>query len=144
MEIPQPMNHDVDNGRTIASILAETRDDLKQFLETRISLLRAELREKVNLLKSAAPLAAVALVLMGTAYLLFTFAVVGLVLAFLPANPFRWCFAFLAVAVLWTIFGAVAGIAAKRRFAKVQLAPNKTIGVLKDDGVWIQEVKEQI
>jgi len=138
------MNHDVDNGRTIASILAETRDDLKQFLETRISLLRAELREKVNLLKSAAPLAAVALVLMGTAYLLFTFAVVGLVLALLPANPFRWCFAFLAVAVLWTIFGAVAALAAKRRFARMSLVPNKTIGVLKEDGVWIQEVKNQI
>jgi len=46
--------------------------------------------------------------------------------------------------VLWTIFGAVAGLAAKRRFAKVELAPNKTIGVLKDDGVWIQEVKDQI
>jgi len=138
------MNHDMNNGRTIASILAETKDDLKQFFETRISLLRAELSEKLKVITRTAPLAAIALVLLGTAYLLFTLAL-GLVLALLPGNPFRWCFAFLAVAVLWTIFGGAAAWMAKRRFALMQLVPTRTIGVLKDDGLWIQaEVKNQI
>ena len=54
------MNRDPDNGRTFASILAETRDDLKQFVETRISLLRAELREKVEVITQTAPLAILA------------------------------------------------------------------------------------
>jgi hypothetical protein len=86
-----------------------------------------------------------ALVLLGTAYMLFTLALVGLVLALLPANPFRWCLAFLAVAVLWSIVGTVAAIIAKRRFSLKELVPNRTIGVLKDDGIWIQsEVKDQI
>jgi uncharacterized membrane protein YqjE len=139
------MNYDPINGRTFASILAETRDDLKQFLETRIALLRAELREKLKVITRTAPLAAAALVLLGTAYLLFTLSLVGLVLALMPGNPFRWCLAFLAVAVLWMIAGVVAAAMAKRRFSMRELAPNRTIGVLKNDGVWIQsEVKNQI
>ena len=139
------MNHDASNGRTFTSILAETRDDLKQFLETRISLLRAELHEKVKVIVRTAPLAAVALVLLGTAYLLFTWALVGLVIALLPATPFRWCLAFLTVALLWTLVGGIAASMAKRRFALKELVPNRTIEVLKDDGVWIEsEVKNQI
>jgi uncharacterized membrane protein YqjE len=139
------MNHDVNNGRTVASILSETKEDLKQFFETRITLFRAELREKVGIITRAAPLAAGALVMLATAYFLFTLALVGLVLALLPANPFRWCLAFLAVAVLWTIAGGVAAYMAKRRFAAAKLIPERTINVLKGDGVWVQrEVKNQI
>ena len=139
------MNHDAHNGRTIAAILADTRDELKQFIETRIALLRTELGEKMTMIKRAAPLAASALVLLGTAYLLFTLALVGLVFALLPGSPFRWCLAFLAVAVLWAILGLIAVSLAKRRLALKELMPNRTIGVLRGDGVWIQsEVKNQI
>jgi uncharacterized membrane protein YqjE len=139
------MNHDLGNGKSFVSILAETRDDLKQFVETRITLFRAELREKVKVITRTAPLALLALVLLTTAYLMFTLAVVGLVLALLPPNPFRWCLAFLAVAMLWTIAGGIAAYMTKRRFALKELVPNRTIGVLKEDGVWIQsEVKNQI
>jgi len=139
------MIHESNNDRTFASILTETRDDIKQFFATRISLLRAEMSEKVRVIARAAPLAVLALLLLGTAYLLFTLAVVGLVLALMPANPFRWCLAFLAVAVLWTIVGGIAAWMAKRRFTFKELAPTRTIGVLREDGVWIQsEVKNQI
>jgi uncharacterized membrane protein YqjE len=139
------MNHDVNNGRTIASILADTKDELKQFIQTRVSLFRTELGEKMAMVKRAAPVAAMALVLLGTAYVLFTLALVGVVLALLPANPWRWCFAFLAVGVLWAILGVAAAMMAKRKLALKELMPNRTIGVLKGDGVWIQsEVKNQI
>jgi uncharacterized membrane protein YqjE len=151
------MNHDVNhgsiagsgrtvgNGRTVADILAETRDELKQFIETRVMLFRTELREKASLIKHAAPLVGAAAVFLGTAYLLFTLALVGLAWALLPASDFRWCFAFLAVAVLWSILGLIAASVAKRHLALKKLVPERTIGVLKGDRVWIQsEVKNQI
>lgn len=145
------MNHDVNNGstvrndRTVASILAETRDEIKQFIETRIALFRTELREKTTLLKRAAPVVAVAAVFLGTAYFLFTLALVGLAWALLPASDFRWCFAFLAVAIFWSILGLIAASIAKRHFVLKKLMPDRTIGVLKGDRVWIQsEVKNQI
>ena len=136
------MNEQVNNGRTVAALLGEMKDELKQFVETRIAMLKTEIREKLQTLKLAAPLAAVGLVLLGTAYLLLTMSLVGLVFAFLPDNAFRWCLAFLAVAVLWSILGGVAAYFAKREFELKGLLPNKTIRVLAEDKKWIQsEVK---
>lgn len=132
------MNHETHNGRSIADILVDTREELKEFLGTRISLLRAELREKARVLKTSAPLALIGLLLLSTAYLLFTGALVGLVLAFLSGNPFRWAIALAAVGLLWTVGGGLAAYMALRRLRTCEFAPKRTIGVLKQDGLWIQ------
>lgn len=133
------------NGRTFGDILGDTKDELKDFLDTRIALLKAEMTEKVKMLKVAAPLAAVGILFLFTAYLLFSVALVGLVVAFLQGNPYRWAIAFAAVAVLWTIVGGIAAYFAKREFEPKELMPKRTIDVLKKDKMWIQsEVKNQI
>jgi hypothetical protein len=47
--------------------------------------------------------------------------------------------------VLWAIAGGIAAFMAMRRFALKELVPNRTIEVLKNDGLWIQaEVKTQL
>lgn len=132
------MNQQATNGRSVASVLADSKEELKQFVETRIAMLKTELREKLKNLKIAAPLAIAGILFLLTAYLLLTLSVVGLVFAFLPANPYRWCLAFLGVAALWFIVGGIAGYFAKREFELRGLLPNRTMGVLKGDKVWIQ------
>lgn len=133
------------SGRTFADVLADMKEELKDFIETRLAILKAELREKASTMKIALPLAILGLALLGTAYLLFTSAVVALVATFLPDGPYRWCLAFAAVAVLWTIFGGIAAFFAKREFAARELLPQKTIAVLKQDKLWLQsEVKNQL
>lgn len=139
------MATNIHNGRNIAEVLTDIKEELKEFVQTRVAMLKAEVQEKVQTIKTAAPLAVVALVLLGTAYLLFTLALVGLVMAFLPDNPFRWCIAFAAIAVLWTIIGGIAAYFAKRELELKGLLPKRTIEVLKGDKVWVQaEVKNQI
>ena len=139
------MNQQANNGRSVAAVLADTKEELKQFVETRIAMLKTELREKLKTLKTAAPLGAVGLVLLTTAYMLFTLSLVALVFAFLPDNAYRWCLAFLAIALLWSILGGAAAYFAKREFELKGLMPSKTIRVLKGDKVWIQsEVKTQV
>jgi uncharacterized membrane protein YqjE len=139
------MNTDVNNGRSLAAVLADLREELKELLKTRFSMLKAELSDKFETLKIAAPLAALGILLLGTAYLLLTMALVGLVEAFFPANPYRWCLAFLGVAVLWSLLGGIAAYFATREFELKGLVPKKTIEVLKGDKIWIQsEVKNQI
>lgn len=139
------MTSHIQNGRNISDVLTDMKDELKEFVQTRISMLKAELREKGTTIKTAAPLAVAALVLLGTAYLLFTLALVGLAAAFLPDNQYRWCLAFLAVAVLWSIIGGIAAYFAKRELEVKGLLPKRTIEVLKGDKVWVQaEVKNQI
>jgi uncharacterized membrane protein YqjE len=136
---------EVHNGRSMGSILADTREELKQFVETRITMLKTELRENLKMLKTAAPLAIVGITMLLTAYMLFTLALVGVVVAFLPTNPYRWAIAFAAVGVLWTILGGIMAYFAKREFDTRQLMPKKTMRVLKEDSAWIQhEVRNQI
>ena len=139
------MNTEANNGRSLAAIIAELKLELKEFVKTRVDLFKSEVQEKLKALKIAAPLAALGLLLLGTAYVLFTMAVVGLVAAFFSQNPYRWLFAFLAVAILWSLFGGVAAYFAKREFEMKRLLPRKTIEVLKDDTIWIRaEAKNQI
>ena len=45
--------------KSIATILAETKDELKQFVTTRVNILKAEMDEKISRIKSVIPLAVV-------------------------------------------------------------------------------------
>lgn len=140
------MNHETTtNGRNLADLLAEIKNEIRDFLQTRIAMLKTELREKSKNLKTAMVLAVSGLLLLTTAYFLFTLALVGLILAAFPTTAYRWFFAFLAVAVLWTIIGAIAAYFAKRELELRGILPKRTIEVLKGDKVWVQtEVKNQI
>jgi uncharacterized membrane protein YqjE len=139
------MNPEVKNRRSLASILAEMKLELLDFLDTRIELLKSELQEKGKILKAAAPLGALGALLLATAYLLFTLALVSLVVVAFQDNPYRWFFAFLVVAFAWTLFGAIALYFAKRELEMKTLLPQRTIEVLKGDKIWFQaEVKNQV
>ena len=107
------MNSNPNNGRSLAAIIAEMKEELKEFVQTRSRMLKAEVQEKFTALKIAAPLAGVGALLLGTAYLLFTMALVALVSALFRDNPYRWCFAFAAIAVLWGLLGGIAAYLAK-------------------------------
>jgi len=139
------MHNDPANGRSLAAIVAEMKGELREFTQTRIEMLKAELHEKLKTLKIAVPLAALGVLLLATACLLFTMALVGLAVAFFPSSPYRWFFAFAIVAILWTILGGIAAYFAKREFELKGLMPRRTIKVLKEDKVWIQaEAKNQL
>lgn len=131
--------------RNLASLVAEIRDEVKEFAETRIAMLKAELQEKAAAAKVWGPLAAGAFLLLGTAYLLITLASVSLIAAVLTNNPFRWAIGFAVIAVLWALAGGLLAYLAKKKLANSGMFPNKTVEVLKADKVWLQrEAKNQI
>jgi uncharacterized membrane protein len=139
------MDSVINNGRSLATIIQEMKDELKDFIQLRVEMLETETREKLKILKIAAPLAVVGALFLGTAYLLFSMALVSLVVAFFPDNPYRWFFAFGAVTILWTLVGAVAAYLAKREFELHSLMPTRTMEVLKEDKIWIQaEARNQL
>lgn len=139
------MDSNPNNGRSLAAIIAEMKEELKEFVQTRSRMLKAEVQEKFTALKIAAPLAGVGALLLGTAYLLFTMALVALVAALFRDNPYRWCFAFAAIAVLWGLLGGIAAYLAKREFQLKGLLPKRTLELLKGDKLWLQaEAKSQI
>jgi uncharacterized membrane protein YqjE len=130
--------HSVANGRSLAQVVADIKEELKDFVQTRFQLFKAEFTEKLALLKIAALLAVVALVLLATAYLLLTVGLVAVIAAVFAGNPYRWVFGFVGVAVLWAILGGVAAYFAKREFALKGIVPRRTFEVLKGDKIWLQ------
>lgn len=134
-------NHD----RTLASVIAEIKEELKEFAGTRFTMLKTEISENAKRLKIAVPLAAVAAIFLLTTYLLITAALVSLVAALIAHSDFHWVFAFIIMAVLWGILGGTCAYLAKRELELRRILPGKTIGVLKGDKVWLEkEARNQI
>ena len=132
------MSADVNNGRSMAAILGEMKDEIQEFVQTRIELLKRELQEKISAIKSAIPAAIIGGLLLLTAFLLLSFALAALVAVGFGDSPYRWFFGFLIVGVLWAIGGAMGLYLAKRRLTQQGLVPRKTVEVLSGDKVWLQ------
>jgi uncharacterized membrane protein YqjE len=129
----------------VAEILTEMKAELVEFVQTRITMLRTELLEKWKILRVAIPLAGVAAMLLSTAFLLLTGALVGLVVAAFPNSIYRWFFACLIVGVFWGIAGSAAGYFAIREFQVRSMIPQRTLKVLKGDKLWIEtEVRNRV
>jgi len=125
------------NGRTLADVLSEIKDELKEFLQTRVQMLVSELGESLKNSKSAAILGGAALFVLATAWLLLNLALVGLVAVAFWGSAYAWFFGFLIVGLFWAIVGGMLGLAAQRPLRG--LAPRKTIQVLKEDKIWLQQ-----
>jgi uncharacterized membrane protein YqgA involved in biofilm formation len=131
--------------RSLAAILGGMKQELKEFVETRIAMVKSEFRDKLVHWKLAATLAGAGVVLLVTAYLLITFALVALAAVFIGDTPYRWFFALLGVGVLWTVLSGISLYIAKREFELNRLMPQKTMAVLKGDKLWLQnEARSQI
>jgi uncharacterized membrane protein YqjE len=128
----------VHTEKSIATILSETKEELKQFVATRVSMLKAEMDEKISRLKAVIPLAMVAALFMVSAWGVFTFALMALLHAFFVPSAYSWLWASLIVMAVYLIVGAVAGWFAYSEIKATKLAPTRTLKVLQQDQVWIQ------
>jgi len=131
-------NYAESEGPTLAGVVAEIKDETKEFVQTRVQMFKTELREKVATWKSGALLAAVGVLVLGTAYLLLTLALVGLVAVAFWGSPYAWFLAFLIVGAFWGIIGGILAFLAVREFRRQGIAPKKTIEVLREDKIWLQ------
>jgi len=124
--------------RYLGTILAGIKDELQNFIETRLELLRTELREKAAHWKLAIPSAGIGLLFAAVAYLLINLALVALIAIFIP-GLFRWLFAFVAIGGLWLILGGIAAYLGIREMELRRVLPRRTIETLKGDKAWLQK-----
>jgi len=131
----------VNNGytKTVPEVLAELRDELKEFANTRLAMLRSELSDKVASFKMAAPVLLTGVLLLGTAWLLLTGFLVVIIAAALAPNSWNYTVSFLVVGVLYAILGGVAVLLGWRQLREKGVKPERTIRVLQEDRVWLQK-----
>jgi uncharacterized membrane protein YqjE len=128
----------VHTEKTIATVLAETKEELKEFVATRLEMLRTELREKTSTWKQSIILLLVAAVLLIAAWMTLTFALIAVLHAALIGSIYSWFFAGLIVGGLYLVVGGLVGWFAYRELKDTGVTPTRTLEVLKQDQVWIQ------
>lgn len=129
----------MNNEKSLGAVLLETRDELKEFVLTRVAMLQAEVREKVATFKHTVPLLLIALGLLLAGWITLTFAAVAALHAWLAPNAYAWAWAALIVAGVYIVSGIAVGLFAYSAIKQAGLAPKRTLSVLKQDQAWIQK-----
>ena len=126
------------SSRSLGAIFSDIADELKEFVNTRIQMVKSELRETLDAVRIALPLGLIALVLIGTAFLLFTAAAVVLIASAFSGHAYAWFFACIIVGMLWMAFGGTAAFFAYNEFRSKSIFPKHTVEVLKADRIWLE------
>ena len=136
------------NGKTIVDLLHDFKSEFAHFVETRMQLFQEEMRQKGTAIRAALPLVIVGAVFLLTAWFLITGLIVAVVATFvagaMPDSPWIYPIALGSVAVLYLIIGAALAMAGKSALKKHGLKPEKTIRVLQEDKVWLQQETSRI
>jgi uncharacterized membrane protein YqjE len=133
------------NAKSVVEVVEDLRDEFIEFVTTRIEMLEGEFDEKAQALKMSGPLLAIGTVVLATAWLLFSGFAVCMIAQALAPHSWNWALSFLLVAVLYGIVGGSAAWAAWRQLKNKGVKPERTLRVLKQDGLWLQtEAKERI
>lgn len=133
------------NAKSVLEVVEQLRDEFIAFVTTRIEMLEAEFDEKTQALRTSGPLLGIGMLILVTAWLLFSgFLVCMIAQAFAP-HPWNWALSFLVIAVLYAIAGGAAAYVAWRRLKDKGVKPERILRVLKQDGLWLQtEARERI
>ena len=126
------------NERSLGSIIAEIKDEVKEFVNTRVEMIKAELQETASAAKTAVPLAVIALALFAVGFLLLTMAAVVLVAYAFAGSALAWFYAAIIVAFVWFCLGAASAFFAYNAFRSHSRFPQRTVQVLKADKAWLQ------
>lgn len=127
------------DDRGIAAVVLQLKTELAEILHTRFQILKTELKEKLDLSKTALPLLAGALVFLFGGFAALTFALIALVHAALVDNPFSWAIGGTIVAFLYLVLGLAGLLWLKRVVRPADMIPTRTLKVLKQDQTWLEK-----
>lgn len=131
-------NGNTSNNRSLAEVMQELREDLKDFLTTRVQMLRGEIMEKVGAWKVGLPSMIIGLVLLATAFMLFTAGLVCLIALAFAGQPWGFAVSFFIVMAIYGLTGGLLFFYGLNTAKAGGLAPQKTIRVLKEDQIWLK------
>jgi hypothetical protein len=139
--------HTSHNGhiKSIPEVIADLKTELQEFVSTRVAMLRSELQDNLRSLKMAAPVLIIGLVLLWTAWLLFTGFLVAIIGVAFGSSTWGYVISLLIVAAGYLIVGGLAAMTGWKKITQRGIKPERTIRVLQQDKIWIQaESKAQL
>lgn len=125
--------------KSMRDVLDDIKVELKEFVSTRIEMLKTEVNDKLARIKASVPMLAAAALFGLGAFFAFTVGLMAIVAGLLPFEPaWNWAIGAGCVFILYALIGGIAGWMGYREISTEGLAPQRTLRVLKQDQVWIQ------
>ena len=130
------------SDESLPSLFGRLGDDVMQLFDTKLSLLKVEIKEEANEYARDGIMIAV-----GGIIAAIGFALLNVALAFgistLFANtdlsqPARYAIGFVTAGALYLIVGAIIVTSMKKRLAKQSLVPDRTVEELRKDKQWLK------
>jgi uncharacterized membrane protein YqjE len=130
--------------KSLGMVVAELKVELRDFVQTRLTMLREEMKTKLGMIKLIIPMAVVALILAAVGFLCITALFVVLIAsAFQGVAGFAW--AFLIVGVVYFLVAGICAFFAYSELSRKGLAPKHTMQVIKQDQIWLRnEARSQV
>ena len=135
----------IENNKSIGQIASELKNDARDFVSTRLQILAQEMKEKMSVWKAAVPILAFAALIAATAFLTFTFALVAFFAGLFLPSPYAWVLGALIVTAIYAITAFGLFYLGRRELTQTGIAPTRTLRVLKEDQIWIEnEARSQV
>jgi uncharacterized membrane protein YqjE len=128
---------------SLPTLVGRLGEDITTFIDTKLSLLKVEIKEDVNAYVSSVVGAAI-----GAVIVLVGFALLNVAIAFLISSlfqdmqfsqPVKYALGFIITAAVYLIIGAIVLLKMKGRMAKQGLVPERTVKELEKDKQWLKE-----
>jgi uncharacterized membrane protein YqjE len=128
---------------SLPSLFGRLGDDVMQLFDTKMSLLKVELKEEANeyardgvMIGIGGMVAAIGFALLNVA---LAFGISTLFADVDLSQPAKYAIGFVTAGVLYLIVGGVMIMAMKNRLAKQSLVPNRTVEELRKDKQWLKK-----
>ena len=141
-ETSRALTPKTDNNESLPALVGRLGDDVMQLFDTKISLLKVEIKEEVSAVAKSGALIAAGGMIAAIGFALLNVAIAfGISTLFAGTNlsqPAQYAIGFLVTGLLYVIVGAIIVTAMKNRLAKQHLVPDRTVEELRKDKQWLK------
>jgi len=131
--------------KSLGQVVSELKIDAREFLDTRVQMLRSEVSTKLAIVKVSAPMLLLGVALGVLAAVCLTGALVAVIAAGLGGGIGSWALSLLIVGLCYLVIGGGAAFFGYKQFSAEGLAPKRTMKILKQDQVWLaNEARSQL
>ena len=130
-------------GENLPSLLSRLGDDVMLLVDTKLSLLKVELKDEANefardgiMIGVGGIIAAIGFALLNVA---LAFAISTLFANFELSQAAKYAIGFVTAGVLYLIIGGLIVVSMKKRLAKQSLVPDRTVAELRKDKEWLKK-----
>ena len=127
---------------TLPSLVGRLGDDVMQLLDTKLNLLKLEIKEEAKAYARGGTLLAVGVIIAVVGFALLNMAVAFAVSTlFVNSNltePARYALGFVITGFFYVLLGGIVVVLMKNRLAKQELVPNRTVQEFRKDKQWLK------